>query len=235
MFLFLRLVLAHLIADFPFQTKEIYQRKLENIWGQILHAQIVAITVAFVCWPYTRYHAFWLLVLLFAISHVLVDSWKVRFINRHLPLFWSFLLDQALHIAAFFPVFLFDFSRQPPQVIHPLVSIYNNDLLVISLIGYLVVSFEGAWLLDVFKRTFFSGGHLANPSLRLLNYGLIERLSIMTIFAFLPPAYYLSVPILFLARQVFLARSWKFEFLLNLIYSAAVGLILKAIINQPLT
>lgn len=65
MFIFDRLLLAHLLADFPFQTNWIYAQKLKSIWGVILHCGIVTLFNIIFLFPYLHLPQVWGAILFF--------------------------------------------------------------------------------------------------------------------------------------------------------------------------
>ena len=91
--LFLCLVLAHLVADFVFQTSASCKSKAEKHWRsvhQYLHALIVFVLAWLVSWDVR----FWWGALAIGIVHLCIDIWKSY---RPEKVTW-FALDQALHV-----------------------------------------------------------------------------------------------------------------------------------------
>ena len=91
--LFLCLVLAHLVADFVFQTSASCRSKVEKHWRsghQYLHALIVSGLAWLVSWDLR----FWWSALAIGIAHLCIDIWKSY---RPEKVAW-FALDQALHV-----------------------------------------------------------------------------------------------------------------------------------------
>lgn len=93
-YVFLGLLLAHLLGDFPLQTDGVYALKRRYWLGTLLHAAIHGgITMLLLAnpghgWPV----AAWV-----AITHFLVDDWKAHAGIR--PQSLGFVVDQALHVA----------------------------------------------------------------------------------------------------------------------------------------
>ena len=143
MFLFLRLILAHFLADFPLQPDLIYKFKLRSFWGQALHAAIFTICSIVLCWPFLRIKALWILIAFLGTSHLLIDYLKIRYFNTEKYRVRTFLADQTLHVAAIGVIFLtnlkeLSFSPQVPSLVSRL---YANDILIIFLIICLIVAF----------------------------------------------------------------------------------------------
>ena len=86
---FLILLTAHLLADFPFQTKRLIENKRKpHILA--LHITILALVtiVLLGSWPF-------LLLIIFCGTHLLMDGVKTYFLKgKH----WAFYLDQAVHL-----------------------------------------------------------------------------------------------------------------------------------------
>ena len=91
--LFLCLLLAHLVADFVFQTSASCKSKVEKHWRsghQYIHALIVFALAWLVVWDVR----FWWGALAVGIAHLCTDIWKSY---RPEKVTW-FALDQALHV-----------------------------------------------------------------------------------------------------------------------------------------
>jgi hypothetical protein len=164
--------------------------------------------------------------------HFLFDWLKVNYINKILSAFWAFLLDQFLHLASLTPIFFFDFSRRPPTlsgVWQRWYGWYMNDPLVVFLIGLLAASFAGTFLLYTFKKTFFPSV-VKDAIPKYLNYSLVERGVVFTaccIFAWYGAFMALG---LWIVRMILRSTMRADEFLLNVLYAAGIGILIRAII-----
>ena len=143
MFLFLRLILAHFLADFPLQPDLIYKVKLRSFWGQALHAAIFTICSIVLCWPFLRIKSLWILIVFLGTTHLLIDCLKIRYFDTKKYKVGTFLADQALHAATISVIFLtnlkeLSFSPQIPSLVGRL---YANDILIVFLIICLIVAF----------------------------------------------------------------------------------------------
>ena len=143
MFLFLRLILAHFLADFPLQPDLIYKVKLRSFWGQTLHAVIFIICSIVLCWPFLRIKSLWILIVFLGTVHLLIDCLKIKYFNTKKYKVGTFLADQTLHVATISVIFLtnlkgLSFSPQIPSLIGRL---YANDGLITFLIICLIVIF----------------------------------------------------------------------------------------------
>ena len=140
MFLFLRLILAHFLADFPLQPDIIYKLKIKNLWGQLLHAGIFVVCAIGFSWPFLNIKAIWGLFLFLGASHFAIDCLKVRYVDKGKAKLWSFITDQFLHLGAISVIFLtglknLSFSAKPCFF----ERLYANNFLILFLI-ILVIS-----------------------------------------------------------------------------------------------
>lgn len=92
--LFLRLLLAHLIADFAFQTSKSCKCKSEKKWRSGCHYVHAAIVFA-LSWLASCSLEFWWYALVIAVTHLAIDIWKSY---REDKVKW-FVVDQLLHVA----------------------------------------------------------------------------------------------------------------------------------------
>jgi hypothetical protein len=91
--LFLCLLLAHLAADFVFQTAKSCKNKREKKWRSAYHYYHAAIVFA-LSWAVSWNLAFWWCALAIGVTHFAIDMWKSY---REDNVTW-FVVDQVLHI-----------------------------------------------------------------------------------------------------------------------------------------
>ncbi len=148
MFLFYRLLLAHIIADFPMQTNQIFKVKANTEWGVLIHTLIVLIFSIFFAFPYLEDPKVIIILLVIFLSHTVIDKLKMEYSkktkNQSIRIL---LLDQALHIAII-AVLTFNFTESyllsspfNSAFLNYLIDIYNSDIFIISLIGYIASVF----------------------------------------------------------------------------------------------
>jgi len=148
MFLFYRLLLAHIIADFPMQTNQIFKVKMNTKWGVLLHSSIVLLFSIFFTFPYLEDSKVIIILLLIFLSHTVIDKLKMEYSkktkNQSIRIL---LLDQALHIAII-AVLAFNFTESyllsspfNSAFSNYLIDIYNSDIFIVSLIGYIASVF----------------------------------------------------------------------------------------------
>lgn len=186
MFIFLRLLLAHLVADFPLQITRVYEAKTRSLRGQAVHAAIHGATFAVFLIPYLCRPATWLLICLISLFHIPVDWVKVAITRR-----WpgcdnvsTFLLDQFLHILTLAFVFLTPLRGLQPCVTDStglLMRIYSDNRIVVFLIVYLAATWGGAFFMSSLEKTIRGKTELCKAEKW---HGIIER----SIFLLLPLA-----------------------------------------------
>jgi len=148
MSLFYRLLLAHIIADFPLQTKQIFNIKMNTEWGVILHTFIVLIFSILFAFPYLENLKVITALLIIFISHTIIDKLKLKHSKKtSTPNLKIFLIDQFLHISIITLLTLnftekvlltFPFNN---VFLSYLIHLYNSDIFIISLIGYIASVF----------------------------------------------------------------------------------------------
>jgi len=148
MFLFYRLLLAHIIADFPLQTNQIFKVKTNTEWGVLIHTLIVLIFSILFTFPYLEDPKVITILLVIFLSHTAIDKLKLEYSkktkNQSIRIL---LLDQALHMAII-AVLAFNFTESyllsspfNSAFLNYLIDIYNNDIFIVSLIGYIASVF----------------------------------------------------------------------------------------------
>lgn len=245
MFIFLRLVLAHLIADFPLQTDEIYRLKVKGQFGQFLHAfVIVAVSALFVA-PFLTIPSMWAVLAFIGVCHYIIDNTKLIWNDRIKDkwLFWGFLLDQALHIATALPCFFITaLSNKEAHIAKPAAwaLFYNDNTFVIYAIFFVIAVFSSTYIIESFKIAYMPGFLYKNPP-RILNYyKLFERFVIFTatylsgiFLVFIPAIVALRKPLsnmIFIdhdARKIFLS---VFDTGMNIVVAMSCGIILQYLI-----
>ena len=163
MFLFYRLLLAHIIADFPLQTSQIFKIKMNTQWGVILHTLIVLIFSILFAFPYLENLRVIIIIIIIFATHTIIDKIKLDYSkkndNQSLKIF---LLDQFLHISIiaaltfnFEKIYLLIFPFNN-AFLNYLIHLYNNDIFIISLIGYIASVFFIPILLIFVKEEYIS-------------------------------------------------------------------------------
>lgn len=176
MFLFYRLLLAHIIADFPMQTNQIFKIKMNTHWGVILHTLIVLIFSIFFTFPYLENPKVIIILLVIFLSHTVIDKLKMEYSkktkNQSIRIL---LLDQALHIAII-AVLTFNFTESyllsspfNSAFLNYLIDIYNSDIFIVSLIGYIASVFFIPILLMHIKEEGIPTNHKKLKEQKIIN------------------------------------------------------------------
>jgi len=159
MFLFYRLLLAHIIADFFLQTDKIFKVKMNTKWGVLVHTFIILMFSIFLVFPYLdRLRVIIILIIIF-ISHTIIDKIKLDYSKKtgdqNVKIF---LLDQVLHIGIIY-LLTFNYTEKVlfsspfnEGFLNYLIHLYNNDILSLRLIGYILSIYSIPILLIFIKE-----------------------------------------------------------------------------------
>ncbi|HZK11725.1 MAG TPA: DUF3307 domain-containing protein, partial [Atribacterota bacterium] len=148
MHLFYRLLLAHIVADFPLQNKQIFKVKTNTEWGVLFHTLIVLIFSILFAFPYLKDPKVIIIIIIIFLSHTVIDKLKLEHSKKtNKASTRILLLDQSLHITII-ALLTFNFTETyllSLQFNHVffnyLIDIYNNDIFIVSLIGYIASIF----------------------------------------------------------------------------------------------
>lgn len=203
MFIFLRLLLAHFIGDFPLQFDAIYKLKLKGFAGNLPHALLITACSAAAMWPWLRLPSVWLFVLFIGVTHLLEDYLKIK-TGRGGCGFLSYVTDQLIHVAVISAVWLTPLARlgplPGPPVVHQclFVQLYADDVLVVFVICLIAASYNGHYMIRCFKDSFMERAEYSNFEKW---FGKIERGAVVTGF-FLGGGFLLAVPAIFGLRPL---------------------------------
>lgn len=243
MFIFIRLLLAHFIGDFPLQFNKIYNLKHKGLIGILPHALIIMACLIILSWPYLNFPGLWGFIFFVTIIHLFQDSIKVGYKGMKYS-FWFYLFDQIAHVALISMVLFTDLKnlRPPKNAEGFLVSLYNNNLLVIYLIAIIIATYNGYFMIRNLKNTFLRKARSCSTYEKW--YGMFERALLVSIFL-LDRYLFLFISGVLLLRPIFfilgrkrLALNQEFiggsEAILSWIIAIATGLFL-CIIKHKLT
>lgn len=237
MFIFYRLLLAHVIADFPLQFTSIYRFKIKSLLGSFVHSGIFSLLAILLVWPYwnlTRMQEF---IFFLWLVHGIQDWLKVVVCEKYrLDNIWVFLLDQSLHVGFLCLLFPFGLAKlTPPEALSKLVSLYNDNNVVIYGIAFVSVGFGGGILISYIKNLFYGTGKvdLTSPQ-RYIQ--VVERMLIMGLML-LKGYYYLAIPGIWIIhggyvtfkkrREERFRLSFLFDLILNTAIAVGIPLILR--------
>jgi hypothetical protein len=229
MFLFWRLLLAHLVADFPLQTGWVFREKTEHTWGVVYHGSVAGVLGFALAWPYLRYPRTWLILAAVWIFHIFVDKGKTLLNSKAVRSWWLvFVADQALHIGSLWAAAVLingpDLGRN--------VFLYGNDAFFQLTSAYVATTYSLLFFISSIKGS-RPGDVLVLPrmSLRLIEFG--ERIAITTL-ALAGGMFYVLVPFCLLPRMLLKRRMASeityWEIVLSMILSASIGMIFRYVV-----
>ncbi|MFH1783850.1 MAG: DUF3307 domain-containing protein [bacterium] len=144
MYLFLRLLLAHVLADFPLQFDSIFRMKTKSIWGIALHSLIFALCAMLLSIPFLHQGLMWWYIVFLSVAHLVTDKAKFWLAEEGWENKKAFLLDQFIHI--FWIGFI---SYWGNMALEPssfgttwLAKLYDNNILVIVIIICILIIYR---------------------------------------------------------------------------------------------
>jgi hypothetical protein len=192
--LFFALLLAHLLADFPFQPSRLVAQKVRHWWAHGLHGSIHLGLLIFALLIFVPSLPVFTGRLLFAAVayvavHVVIDLSKQLLLQRGVVQDSTnvFLTDQTLHLASVVVLTVF-ITRVDWPAIQSLMALRNStkDLILSGGVVYTIVVFAGGYLIRYMTRGLLRGvsSQLGESVEQLTNAGLyigwLERLLIVT-------------------------------------------------------
>lgn len=239
MFLFYRLLLAHLLADFPLQFTQLFRLKVSSRWGTAFHGGIFTLLALILAYPYLTHNSMWVFVLLLGISHILIDETKLSLTRKfRIDNLWLFLLDQGLHIGLIGLLAATSPGRLVlnwPLYNFPsfLTQVYDDpqSKVIIYSIAYLIATFGGTFLIYYLKRTFFTkqlGKVIISRPEKY--FDMLERFLIVSLVIF-PGHFYFLILVVLITRGITCIRQKQLgawiDFLSSNILAITIGLILR--------
>jgi len=225
MYYFWRLYLSHILADFPFQTDEIFRIKVNYRWGVLIHSTIVGILAFAFSIPYIKTYpiiCIWLILLW--IFHTFVDKGKILinpYIGRLNPLF--FLIDQGLHLAS---VYLVSLTVPRHLILGKNIPFYNNTTFIIILSIY----FIGTYGLYFFFHSFKTTQEFDFTARRGMKYlEMIERVFVISFVGLAPKS--IPITVLFIIPRIIICRKKQqknciIEVILSFILAILLGILI---------
>jgi len=181
MYFFWRLLLAHLLADFTFQTDRIAKWKREDISGIFFHVLIFLFFAVAINYQYLPQKDFALALLILAVTHVIEDQWRVFSIKRYNSpdniIF--FLWDQFVHI-----LLIFVFAPENPVGV-------KTEKWVFIVIFFVVAAQFSTILIYFIKKLFFNDARIITQE---KYHGIAERILIVACFVIPGKWYWLVLP-----------------------------------------
>jgi len=232
MFVFIRLILAHLIGDFLLQFDIVHALKVKSPKGLLLHVGIVIGCLLIFCGPYLDQPVTWLFLSYIGITHYIQDWAKIKFTSHSKHQLFFFCLDQVVHIAFIATIF---WTRL--EVIGPLANpnnylfldMYNSNAVIAYFITAIIASYAGHYMIILYKKDFLSNDRPYSVFEKW--YGFMERIFIVSVFFLgnywlvLAPIILAIRPVLYRAMMDRLELSDQFSSKKEIILSGGIGII----------
>ncbi len=238
MFLFWRLLLAHLTADFLLQTNGIFKIKVKYSWGVLLHGSIAGLCGFLFALPYLHNRIVIAFLVISWVVHIFQDKAKI-IINLHVERnnLWTFLFDQLLHVsvAAVIAVGCFKVNPDPfPACLSRLEKIYNDPKLVMVAIWLIVLTYGMFVLQEYIKKTIKGDKKegVTFPGLLMKYYGIGSR-AVIGLGIFLAGAYgqaWYILPLLMFLAGFILVKNGKMgvlDYRISGIAAVLIGVLMR--------
>ncbi|MFA7254503.1 MAG: DUF3307 domain-containing protein [Candidatus Omnitrophota bacterium] len=235
MFLFLKLILAHLIADFILQFEELYQLKVRSFLGQLFHVLTHGLISLILLYPYLNEPQIWLFVTGLVLVHLAQDLIKYS-ATKKTPenTFAYFMTDQLCHVLVISAIFLLPISREirgfPDSPV--LDMIYQTNAWTLGAIFFITLTFAGSYILNAFAKSYLK----ERPPLYLISspevaHAILERsLVAWILLANTSPWMLLLLPCVGTLRLPFKPLRDLTAFLLSLNYAILITLLFQRVL-----
>jgi len=153
--LILHFLLAHFLADYPFQSGKLVKLKMERYLGVFVHGLIHLITLLVVLYPVLHLRRVQIAIAIIYFTHNLIDQMKVKLDKKdpkHHRLFY--FTDQLLHNTILLSV-AFYIGIGVPQLSTQWFSLYTNPILV----AYVLLMVLSTYFYDVTRHFFLLKGN----------------------------------------------------------------------------
>lgn len=178
MLISLYLILAHFLADFPFQSRALVKYKQAHFMGVVLHSLTHLITSAILLMPFISERKIWEGIAIIFIFHNIFDQVKIS-INKKSKLnkFFSYIADQIAHLVVICLVAKYYIGDLAPGISEVGATLYTDS----SIVLYVLLLTLSTYFYDVTRWT-YRNSKKAQPYNR--DYGLIARNAIIVTIAF---------------------------------------------------
>lgn len=133
--LLLRLLIAHIIADFVFQTKSKIKERKQKKWRSpwlYIHCLTYATLVSLAAGALDQ--IYWILPAAFT-THLIIDGIKANFEDNALV----FVLDQLLHVIILLILWEILVSLPLSEISAAVHNIWNSSQILLIVVGYLII------------------------------------------------------------------------------------------------
>jgi hypothetical protein len=178
MYTTLHLILAHFLADFPFQPRWLVSYKQRHIGGVLLHGMTHFVTSIVLLSPFMREKKIWIGIAIIFLAHIAFDQIKIKInqssqANRIL----TYILDQLAHLTMIALVAIYYIGPLTPQFPAATSHYYTDS----SLALYLLTATLFTYFYDVTRWTYLN---MKKPRPYKRDYNMIFRNFLIVTFGF---------------------------------------------------
>ena len=200
MYIFYRLLLAHLLAEFPLQFDLIYRLKVSKKTGIWLHSFIFFAVAVLLLIPWWGVGRFWLFLDFLLLTHYVLDRLKIVLYRRYqVDNLGIFLLDQVAHIGFIYLVFFIELDEKLryklPTALNMFTVVYQDNQIILILIGYLFATFGVSFFVYYLEKLFFVSRTEKGFLTTAEKYYTIFGGLLITTFAWMKGYYFLLIPL----------------------------------------
>lgn len=172
----LHLILAHFLADFPFQPRVLVAYKQKKFLGVIIHSFTHLITSAVLLFPFIRLKRVGVAILVIFLVHNVVDYAKIKAGQKHPK--WNkfalYIIDQIAHLTAIVLVGKYYLGELPLDTD---LSFYSDS----SVVSFVLVLTLSTYFYDVTRWTYLNN---KKPLPYVRDYGMMVRNGLIVTIAF---------------------------------------------------
>lgn len=195
--LLVRLILAHLLSDFVFQTRAMVQNKKWYSWGLIAHIVVTMLTA------FILSGNFWI-VLIIGITHYLIDISKTKLTEKYpAKNFVLFILDQLAHVAVILLVWAAYFGKLYSlwSFIQNIINDFNVSL---ALTGYVFCIWPSAYIVKFAVQKLLQSQTSGQEETERIQHGgkWIGQFERMLIFTFVLLSEYSAIGFLITGKSI---------------------------------
>ena len=174
----LKLLSAHVIADFFLQFDILCQSKHEKNWRGVTAQAIHALIHALCAYLLLADWGAWVIPLVIFVTHFIIDILKIKW-NGNSTL--GFLSDQVAHIGVIL-VLWWAYYADHTQVQDAMSTFINSRRLWAVLLGYMLVLKPASILISVFIKRWIPSNNMQSQGMPFAGawIGYIERVLILT-------------------------------------------------------
>ena len=168
----IRLLIAHLAADFIFQTRQMVLHKRWLSWAMLWHILVVYMCTAVIS-------GWWLISIIIAVLHYLTDGLKYSLQQkRRCSELFMFVADQVVHVSILLFTWACYYGLLSPLA-QALAFPFTDYRLSLLLLGYLIVIFPAGYITGFVTRSWAPVAPAATPNGGKY-IGIFERIIILT-------------------------------------------------------